>query len=219
VLILAVDTSTDYATMAVGDEAGTLLGSKVFAHHRSLSQHFYSALDKALATAGVSFDDIDILAVGVGPGSFTGVRVAVTTMRTLAQVTQKRLVGVGTLEAYAREAYQEYSGRAICVLPSRKSEVYLQEFLDGNPVSLPSVASYLALESTLDSDHNILLAGQCEVLPQHFSRFAQFPQLAPSPLSLIELAAINVLANAFADPLSLAPTYAALPAISQHKSR
>jgi tRNA threonylcarbamoyladenosine biosynthesis protein TsaB len=217
-LILAVDTATDYATFAIGDSDGVLIAGEVFPHNRSLSQQFYAAMQRALVEANFVFSAIDVLAVGVGPGSFTGVRVGVATMRTLAQASQKRLVGIGTLQIFAHEASQTHSGRLLAILPSRKGEVYFQEYNGASPISLPSVAPYDALEHLLVQS-GASICGQTAALPVRFERFVAYDQAFPRPSSLITLAAARAQCEQFDDPLSLAPVYAALPAISQHKSR
>ena len=120
---LAMDTGGDYAVLALADEAGALKAARVFEGRRTLSRRLLGEVDGLLAGEGMTLADVSALAVGIGPGSFTGVRVGVTTAKTLAQVTGKPLVGVPTLDAYAW-AWGEDVPTLVVLLPSRRGEVY-----------------------------------------------------------------------------------------------
>ena len=79
------------------------------------------AVDEALAAAGVGWDDVTRLAVGLGPGSFTGLRIGIATARGLAQARGLEVVGVGSLAALARGAEAE---RVLAVLDARRGEAF-----------------------------------------------------------------------------------------------
>ena len=78
-------------------------------------------MDEALAAAGVGWDDVTRLAVGIGPGSFTGLRIGIATARGLAQARGLEVVGVSTLAALARGAEAE---RVLAVLDARRGEAF-----------------------------------------------------------------------------------------------
>ena len=118
---LLIDTSGNHAVVALAEDDGSLLGSTVFEGRRTLSQKLIGVIDALLAQHGQSLGTLSCLAVGIGPGSFTGLRVGLTTVKTLAQVTEKPVVGVHTLEAYA---YGMPTNYAVAVTPSRRNEVY-----------------------------------------------------------------------------------------------
>lgn len=106
-VILALDTST--ASMA----AAIVRGHEVLAEIQSLAErnhsvHVVSHIKQLLETSGIKDTDIEAIAVGNGPGSYTGMRIAVSVAKTLAWVWNKPLVGVSSLEAIAYGAwYQE----------------------------------------------------------------------------------------------------------------
>jgi tRNA threonylcarbamoyladenosine biosynthesis protein TsaB len=77
---------------------------------------------RLLEEAGLAFGDLDRIAVGTGPGTFTGLRIGVATARALAQSTGAQLVGVPTLAALARPAG---SGRVLAVLDARRGEAFV----------------------------------------------------------------------------------------------
>ncbi len=120
--LLAIDTSTDYLSVAVMD------GRKVLSRvHRKVPRSHSSLLmptiDSCLTQARLGLAKIGVFAVSVGPGSFTGLRIGVATIKGLAFVTKAPIVAVPTLDAIAE------NGRRICgilctVLDARKGKVY-----------------------------------------------------------------------------------------------
>jgi tRNA threonylcarbamoyladenosine biosynthesis protein TsaB len=92
-------------------------------------------LVELLAEAGLALRDLDGLAVGVGPGSFTGLRVGLATMRALAFAAEKPLGGASSLRAMAQAAAREVpAGTLVCpVLDARKGEVYAAIYRAGVP--------------------------------------------------------------------------------------
>ena len=113
-LILAFDTATDVATSALVDD-GEVLGERV-----SRAATLLEDVDALLRQAGAHTGDVGGLAVGIGPGSFTGVRVGLATARGLALALGVRVAGVSTLEALAAGA-----PGAIPVVDARRREVFV----------------------------------------------------------------------------------------------
>jgi tRNA threonylcarbamoyladenosine biosynthesis protein TsaB len=118
-LILAFDTATDAATSALVDD-GEVLGERV-----SRAQTLLEDVDALLRQGGASPRSIDALAVGVGPGSFTGVRLGLATARGLALALEVPVAGVSTLDALAAGA-----PGATPVIDARRREIFV---LQGEP--------------------------------------------------------------------------------------
>src|ERR671930_2281013 len=97
-VILAFDTATDVATSALVDDA-ELLGERA-----SRAVTLLEDVDALLRQAGMHTQDVEALAVGVGPGSFTGVRIGLSTARGLALALGIPVGGVSTLDALAAGA-------------------------------------------------------------------------------------------------------------------
>ncbi len=92
---------------------------------------------EVMARAGAAFADIDRLAVTVGPGSFTGLRVGLAFARGLALATGAPLVGIGTLAALAASV----PGAVATAIDARRGLVYAQAFgEDGQPLTEPDIA-------------------------------------------------------------------------------
>ncbi len=122
-LTLAFDTATGVATSALVDD-GEVLGERA-----SRASTLLEDVDALLRQGGAHPRDLDALAVGVGPGSFTGLRVGLATARGLALALDLEGAGVSTLDALAAGA----SG-AVPVVDARRREVFT--LLDGRPALL-----------------------------------------------------------------------------------
>jgi tRNA threonylcarbamoyladenosine biosynthesis protein TsaB len=127
--MLAFDTATDVATRALVDDG------EVLAERASRARTLLEDVDALLRQGGAHPRDLDALAVGIGPGSFTGVRIGLATARGLALALDLRGAGVSTLAALAAGA-----PGAVPVVDARRSEVFA--LVDGEPsvLVLPDLA-------------------------------------------------------------------------------
>jgi tRNA threonylcarbamoyl adenosine modification protein YeaZ len=125
--ILAIDCSAALCAACVYDErAGRELGREVLDLGRGHAEHLMTVIEAALKAAGRTYADLSAVAVSVGPGSFTGVRVGVSAARGLALALKIPAVGVTTLEALAAEARERFSGRAVlAALDGGRGEIHV----------------------------------------------------------------------------------------------
>ena len=98
--ILGMDTSSVNACVAVMNDE-KILGEYTVSHDRTHSQIIMPMLDDMLKCCGLTIEDIDVFAVATGPGSFTGLRIGISTVKTFAQVLGKPVVGISSLESLA----------------------------------------------------------------------------------------------------------------------
>ncbi len=90
-----------------------------------------------MAEAGLAFDKLDRIAVTVGPGSFTGLRVGIAFAKGLAAALDLPTVGIGSLEALACEA----EGLVFAIVDARRGQVYVQGFENGRALMAPDAIS------------------------------------------------------------------------------
>ncbi|TPW28334.1 tRNA (adenosine(37)-N6)-threonylcarbamoyltransferase complex dimerization subunit type 1 TsaB [Pararhizobium mangrovi] len=151
-LTLALDTASGACQACVFDgTGGTLEGLRREEIGRGHAERLMPVIDAALAEAGVSLDSIGRVAVTIGPGSFTGIRVGVATARGLALALGCEGVGVSCLEAIAADHAK--NAPLMAVLDARRGEVYCQLFGAGDTwasrpaARAPGNAARLALEA------------------------------------------------------------------------
>ena len=140
-MILAIDSAANLCSAALYDDAaGRVAGECVEDIGRGHAERMMAVIDAALAEGGSTLDRVDKIAVTIGPGSFTGIRVGVATARGLALALGVPAVGVTTLEALAAQALEPGGARPVmAVLDARRGEVFAQLFApEGKPLSLPS---------------------------------------------------------------------------------
>ena len=215
---LVLDTSGASAVLALAnDETGDVTASAIFESRRTLSRRLMGQLDALLQANALTLDDLSAFAVGLGPGSFTGVRVGVTTAKTLAQVTGKPLIGVGTLDAYA-VAWGESPSLIVPVLPSRRGEVYAAIYRAGQTQQSPFAIGIEPMTSRLaelSSRETVIICGDPGLLGETSCQTLHQPWAPPDGLA--RLAVRRLLAGDSDDPLALVPLYVVAPSISVPK--
>ena len=125
--ILAVDTSTQTCSVALTDN-DELIAETTTGIRQTHSKHLMDMIAQLLAGAKLDTNAIDGLAVVNGPGSFTGLRIGVSTVKGMASATGMPVCGVSALEALAWQC-QAYAGRIYPMIDARKAEVYTAGYL------------------------------------------------------------------------------------------
>ncbi|MDW6025179.1 tRNA (adenosine(37)-N6)-threonylcarbamoyltransferase complex dimerization subunit type 1 TsaB [Mesorhizobium sp. BAC0120] len=112
--LLAIDTAANLCAACVYDaDAARELGRSVRDIGKGHAEVLMDVIGEALAAAGLQLRDMGALAVAVGPGSFTGIRVGVSVARGLALALKAPAAGITTLEALAFEARQKFAGDSV----------------------------------------------------------------------------------------------------------
>jgi tRNA threonylcarbamoyl adenosine modification protein YeaZ len=144
-LILSFDTSAAHCAAALvsGDQ---ILGAMSEPLLKGQAERLIPMLEEVLEGAGKSWGDLDLIAVGIGPGNFTGVRIAVSTARGLALSLGVPAVGVSVFEALAFDT----KGRVTIARDARRGMVFSQAFEDGTPIGEPAMAEGTAEDASID---------------------------------------------------------------------
>ncbi len=128
--LLALDTSTDWASVAVYD-GRAVLAEETWRAQRRHGDELFPAIERLLAAARVSLADVDRVAVATGPGSFTGLRVAIAAAQGIARGAGAALIGVSTLDVLAYP--HAPSKLRICpLLPAGRTEWYAAFYQERN---------------------------------------------------------------------------------------
>jgi tRNA threonylcarbamoyladenosine biosynthesis protein TsaB len=129
-LVLAVDTALAACSVAVLDtERGAVVGRESLAMTRGQAEVLMPMIERVMRAAGADFAALDRVAVTVGPGSFTGLRVGISAARGLALAAGKPAVGLSTLAAFAApHIAADDTAPLIAAIDARHAQVYLQIF-------------------------------------------------------------------------------------------
>ncbi|ANM08860.1 MULTISPECIES: tRNA (adenosine(37)-N6)-threonylcarbamoyltransferase complex dimerization subunit type 1 TsaB [unclassified Rhizobium] len=157
-IVLALDTAGVDCAAAVYDSGrNTMLGEASDMIGKGHAEHLIGIVDRALEQADMTLSDIDRIAVTIGPGSFTGIRVGVAAARGFALSLNVPAVGVTTLEVMASAQREKTPHRAVlAAMDAKRDEIYLQSFSsDGSPLDAPralSIAQAQAFAESFDGE-------------------------------------------------------------------
>ncbi|MBA4393077.1 MAG: tRNA (adenosine(37)-N6)-threonylcarbamoyltransferase complex dimerization subunit type 1 TsaB [Desulfobacca sp.] len=196
--ILALDTATEIGGVALL-EGEVLRGQVQIRVHKTHANQLWKVIFFLLEQTEWTLPDIDLWAVTIGPGSFTGLRIGIATIKGLALATQKPIVGISTLEALAFSF--SHSPHLICpTMDARKKEVFCAYFRADpqgkiNPVGEPRNIKPQALAKEIKEP--VLLVGNGARLYQDLFKESLGPlALIPEPhLHLISPMIIGLLAG------------------------
>jgi tRNA threonylcarbamoyladenosine biosynthesis protein TsaB len=188
VLVLALDTCLAACQAAlVRDGEPIAVASEPMT--RGHQERLAPMLQAMLAQSGHGLDSVDRIAVTVGPGSFTGLRVGLAFAKGLGLALGKPVAGVASLEALAASAPS--AGLCLALIDARRDQAYWQGFEDGAPVTPPQ-ASGLAdiVDWAVEAGRPARLVGPgAELLAQRFPEAECTPLAAPNPVAIARLAA------------------------------
>lgn len=149
--ILSIETSTSVCSVAV-HSGGVLQALCELSEGSAHAERLMLLVEEVVEKADIGFPDLDAIAVSEGPGSYTGLRIGVSTAKGLAFGLNKPLIGVNTLQALASSVELKEDELVIPVLDARRMEVYREVFdwrlesaapLDAEVLSLDSFQNFL----------------------------------------------------------------------------
>jgi tRNA threonylcarbamoyladenosine biosynthesis protein TsaB len=156
--VLAFDTATPSTVVGArhGDRNVALDHEPGSGERPGHATRLLGLVDEALAAVGLELGELDRLGVGVGPGSFTGLRIGIATARALAQAADLPLAGVSTLDVLAAAAADELEpGRAVlAVIDAGRGEGFAAGFRDGRALAAAAALApdgLAALAATLEA--------------------------------------------------------------------
>ncbi len=160
--ILSIDTSTKFQSLALTDGATPLarrLHRIKLDHSDTLLQNIGDMLDQQ----HVRVEDLSLVAVGLGPGSFTGLRVGLANAKALARAAGAAIVGVSSLSAVARPACYMHEGPVVAAIDARRGEVYSATY-QGRGAEFKQLAEERTTDAKSLREHVLELAKDDPVL-------------------------------------------------------
>lgn len=223
--ILAIETSTVLGGVAILNSETGLVAEGRLNVRSTHSEKLMTEIAHLMETASLRIDDMDVFAVSIGPGSFTGLRIGLSTIKGLSFATGKPIVAVPSLEALAWNF--PFSSLPVCTLfDARKREVYAALFRWGDgefrriipeqALSLESLLRNLQDESvSVTMAERILFTGEASLIyrreiENRFGIRAAFPPLdkiVPSPANVASIGLRLAKRGEFSHPIRLVPFY------------
>jgi tRNA threonylcarbamoyladenosine biosynthesis protein TsaB len=231
--ILAIETSTLLGGIAITDDASGLIAEVRLNVKSTHSERLMTEIDHLLKQSGLELADMDVFAIATGPGSFTGLRIGLSTVKGFSYATGKPVVSVPTLEALAWNF--PYCKYPVCtMLDARKKEVYAALFqwrtdgfariIDEVSVNAERLLEYIFALRLTSKDiagnfpqpiENILFTGEGAILYQDViteiagekAIFATPGKMVPSPGNVAWLGLKRARMGEYTDPISLVPFY------------
>lgn len=214
--LLAFETSTKYLVLSITD-GERILGSQSRLVDRESQTFLPETMERCLKEARLPLEKIDAFAVGLGPGSFTGLRIGITFVKGLAFATEKPVAGVPTLDLLALNA-PPFSGQVVPVLDAKKQQVYWARYRRREDEGLKKLGAYAVgpLEGLIEElEGEVFFVGDGARLYEKEIRSvrkiqASFgdPELdVPKPEALACLAMREALHGRWIKPEALEPLY------------
>jgi tRNA threonylcarbamoyladenosine biosynthesis protein TsaB len=224
--ILAIDSATPVAGLALLNDQ-KVIREEFINYKKTHSETLMPGIDRVLRDCEITVNDLAAIAVTVGPGSFTGLRIGLATAKGLCMACGKPLIGISTLDVLAHNI--AFSDSLVCpLLDARKQEVYtafydatediprrLTEDIACSPQNMAAQARNLA--ETAGKQHITLLGDGFYPYAAFFREyFCDDLQVAPAPLMLPRASALGSLAwrrainDDFDNTFTLRPVYVRL---------
>jgi tRNA threonylcarbamoyladenosine biosynthesis protein TsaB len=188
--VLAIDTSTSMAGVAVADENG-LLGEYSLNDKKTHSQKLVPMIDELLRSLKLSAGDIDVFAAITGPGSFTGIRIGVTTVKAMAYAGKKPAVGVTSLDALA-EAVPAFDDVLVCpMLDARNNQVYTAIYKRKNGV-MTNLSGYMGIhvselaKKLEEKNADVIFTGDGVILHEDFLKIQLADKCSFMPVAALQ---------------------------------
>lgn len=194
--VLAIDTTTDACSVAVTAAAGSVDRSVILG--RKHAEALVPMIVEVMQEAGLEFQHLDLLAVTVGPGSFTGLRVGLATARGFGLATGLPCLGVTSFDAVIASCVSWLDARAcdgvLIAMDTRRGDVYAQVFdAAGQPLTEPFAASFEDVGQRLPAGSLAVAGDAAAPAAQYLAKLGRaadvLPVAHPQPLALAALAA------------------------------
>jgi len=211
--VFAMDTSSLTATVAVMNNE-KLLGEYTVSNKLTHSQTILPMTDELIKNVSMTLNDIDVFSVCIGPGSFTGLRIGMATVKTFAQALSKPIIGVSSLDAVAYNFFGADDYIICPIVDARRGEVYNALYRLENKI-MPDRA--LSLDALFDelSGKKVIFCGDASIsyrdriTNRNESQWIIAPktQLLPKASSVAQVAFERAQNGDFDDVYTLEPVY------------
>ncbi len=189
--VILLDSSNTSLTVGLANENG-VLDSTSYEAWQSQSEHMIPELDTLLNKHNVSYKDISDVVVSIGPGSYTGVRIAITIAKTIAVATGAKLYGISSLRCQ-----KDRKNPSICLINARSGRSYFGVFEDDKVLVEDTILTNDKVLEYISSHPTYTVCGNT----QYLGIEGKEPDIARELYSLMKVS------EPVDDPLALKPVY------------
>jgi tRNA threonylcarbamoyladenosine biosynthesis protein TsaB len=205
VRVLGIETSTRRGSVAITLD-GKLLGALFHEEQSAHAERVLGLIEELLASAGWTRGSLDRIAVGVGPGSFTGLRVGIALAQGIALGLDRPLIGVGSLRAMASALPADDARVRVAVLDARRNELFVAAYAPNGdellaPNAIPVVEAPAKLGEALAGRATVLVGEGASLLGGGFA-VERGPELdLPHASAVARLGAVLEPSGSLAEPV------------------
>lgn len=215
--ILAIDTSTTAATCAILDD-GNLISEYIIDNKKTHSQKIMPMIKEIFESQDIKIEDIDVFAASVGPGSFTGLRIGIATIKSFGHAFEKPVIGVPTIDALAYNL-AGFNGVIVPIIDARRERVYTGIYKwDNDKIVVLREQDVLNIDELLeileDLNEKIIFNGDAiDLYRNKISEKIKSASFAPNYLCMPKGSSVGYLAylkaknNEYEDHFTLTPDY------------
>ncbi|MBX7095095.1 MAG: tRNA (adenosine(37)-N6)-threonylcarbamoyltransferase complex dimerization subunit type 1 TsaB [Flavobacteriales bacterium] len=159
--ILCIETSTKACSVALGEGSTFVAGKFIYTGEFTHAERLNPLIEDLLAENGKSFADLDAIAVSSGPGSYTGLRIGVSTAKGLCYALSIPLISIDSLSLIAKEAMRQHPGAEfyVAMMDARRMEVFSSVYSSDGTCIQPAEAKILDENSFPSLSGNTVFAG------------------------------------------------------------
>ncbi|MEZ4757329.1 MAG: tRNA (adenosine(37)-N6)-threonylcarbamoyltransferase complex dimerization subunit type 1 TsaB [Flavobacteriales bacterium] len=220
-LILAIETATKLCSVAVGRDGQVLALREVDDAQLRHAERLNVFVDEVMREAGLPLSALDAVAVGTGPGSYTGLRIGLSAAKGFCYALQRPIIGIPTLAvlvAAARTRGSALSGTLWPMIDARRMEVFTQPYAT-HGTTTGDVAPLILDEAWAASAEQPVVFGdgadKAAALWRSATHITHVPGIVPSARHMIGLAEQRFAAGAFDDLAYLVPAYGKAANVTQ----
>jgi tRNA threonylcarbamoyladenosine biosynthesis protein TsaB len=217
--VLAIETSSPLLSVALGDSDRIIAESNTVMPRGTMSE-ILPTIESLLENAGLTKNDIEVIVVGLGPGSYTGLRIGVVTAKSLAQALGVPVIGIPSMDAIAYHNIRK--DVLVCpVVDAKRQEVYtamycmdtqklkrLEEFRVVSPFELAKTLRIEEFNKVLLTGDGVGAYGkEMAELVEDYAEFAEEEMWWPRAADLISVAFFRIREKQFDDIEALSPIY------------
>ena len=158
--ILNIETATKNCSVSIAKNGETIIGREIAEEGYSHAEKLHVFIEEVIKEAGISAKDLAAVAVGQGPGSYTGLRIGVSAAKGLCFALSIPLIAVDTLQTLASQANVS-DGKIIPMLDARRMEVYSEVFNANLEVERAIQAEVITVDSFKDFTDTVYFVGDC----------------------------------------------------------